>query len=184
MASNIRAERIRAIRHGYELPQKRTTAVRLAEVWKRYDEWLETGNCLVLVRQLFNKAASWKMWSGANPVKEVKLPRLNNRRERFLTTEEADRLLEELTQVSRQLYEIAFSSLYTGMRAGEIFGLRWGHIDTKNSIILVADPKGCGSRSAFMSPEVKALFLEKESRSPDEFVFLDRKDCPLAPTCA
>ncbi|MHC1744029.1 MAG: tyrosine-type recombinase/integrase [Syntrophobacteraceae bacterium] len=224
MASNIRAERIRAIRHGEELPQKRTKAVTLAEVWQRYDEWLETGkrrprddrcryhkhleprfgekslseispfdlermksellkdglspattkHCLVLVRQLFNKATSWKMWGGANPVREVKLPRLNNRRERFLTTEEVDRLLAELMEVSRQLYEISFLSLYTGTRAGEIFALKWGHVDTRNEIILVADPKGGASRNAFMSPEVKALLLEKENRKPDELVFLDR----------
>jgi hypothetical protein len=64
------------------------------------------------------------MWGGANPVKEVKLPRLNDRRERFLTTEEADRPLAELKEVSRQLYEIAFLSLYTGMRAGEIFAVK------------------------------------------------------------
>jgi integrase len=224
MAANIRAERMRAIRHGDELPKPKRKAVIFADVWKRYDEWLETGkrrprddrclyrnhleqrfankhlaeispfdlekmkselikeglsaasvkHCLVLVRQIFNKAISWKMWAGGNPVREVNLPRLNNRRERFLSAEEAKLLLGELAQVSQQLRNMAFLSLYTGMRAGEIFALRWGHIDTENEIIHVSDPKGGGSRKAYISPGAKGLFLTMARGNPGDLVFLDR----------
>ncbi len=224
MAANIRAERMRAIRHGDELPKKKAKGITFAEVWARYDEWLEIGkrrprddrslyrnhledrfafktldeigpldlekmkgelikdglsqasvkHCLVLVRQVFNKALAWKMWNGENPVRALRLPRLNNRRERFLTSEEANQLLAELSRASVQLSEVAFLSLSTGLRAGEIFGLKWGHVDLSNDIIHVADPKSGDSRKAFMTPDIKALFSRKEKGNPDDPVFLDR----------
>ena len=42
-ASQIRSERVRAIRHGQDLPKQKPKEVTLGEVWKRYDEWLDTG---------------------------------------------------------------------------------------------------------------------------------------------
>ena len=33
-------------------------------------------HCLVLVRQVYNKALAWDMWTGENPLKKVKLPKL------------------------------------------------------------------------------------------------------------
>jgi integrase len=60
----------------------------------------------------------WGMWSGENPIRKVRLPRLNNRRERFLTPEQAQLLLDQLLNVSLQLRDMALLSLQTGMRAG------------------------------------------------------------------
>ena len=43
--------------------------------------------------------------------------------------------------MSLQLYNISLLSLHTGMRAGEVFALKWGHIDIDNGMIHIADPK-------------------------------------------
>ncbi len=126
---------------------------------------------LVLIRQLINKAISWKMWSGANPVKDVKLPILNNNRERFLSYEEAHILLRELEQVSSQLRDMSLLSLHTGMRAGEIFDLKWSHLDMGNKLIHVADPKNTRARKAFITPIIKTLFEKMKFGKPDEYVF-------------
>src|SRR5690606_12569778 len=53
-------------------------------------------HCLVLFRQIFNKTVLWGLYNDANPIKGVKLPTLQNQRERFLTFEEATLLLEAL----------------------------------------------------------------------------------------
>jgi integrase len=224
MASNVRAERVRAIRHGDELPAKKRREATIDEVWRRYDEWLETAktrprddrfyyrkhlqsrfadkalsgistfdlermkmellkqglapatvkHSLVLVRQIFNKAKAWGMWDGDNPVSKVKLPKLNNRRERFLSPEEAQQLLDELLKVSRKLHDMALLSLHTGLRAGELFNLRWGHLDFANDLIHIADSKGGRSRKAFMNPTTKKMLQSRITGGPQDFVFVAR----------
>jgi integrase len=224
VASQIRSERIRAVRHGQDLPKQKPQEVTLGEVWKRYDEWLDTGkitpsadrgyyekhikpifentllskvspfdlerikisllnlglapatvkHVLVLIRQLFNKAISWGMWKGENPIKKVKLPRLNNQRERFLTKEEAQLLLKELATWGRHNHDICMLSLHTGMRAGEIFSLKWQHVDQANNFILIADPKNGRSRKAFMTQTIQNMFSKMEEGKPEEYVFASR----------
>ncbi|HDM78643.1 MAG TPA: site-specific integrase [Deltaproteobacteria bacterium] len=132
-------------------------------------------HCLVLVRQIINKAIAWGLWRGENPVSKIKLPRLNNQRIRFLSYEEADLLLEHLQKVSPQLHNMALLSLHTGMRAGEIFNLKWQHIDFKNRIIYVADPKSGRSRITHMTNTVKSMFAKMQKGDPEELVFKNRK---------
>jgi integrase len=134
---------------------------------------------LVIVRQLFNKAIAWDMWSGGNPIKKVKLPKLSNRRERFLTPEEVHMLLAELGNTSPQLHNISLLSLHTGMRAGEIFSLKWGHVDIENGLIHVADPKSSRPRKCFMTPTIKDLFLNLNPGEPSDFVFHSRVGGPI-----
>jgi integrase len=130
---------------------------------------------LVLIRQLINKAILWGMWKGENPVKKVKLPTLNNRRERFLSYEEAHVLLRELEKVSIQIMNIALVSLHTGMRAGEIFTLMWSHLDMDNNLIHVADPKNKRPRKAYMTPTIKELFDGMKTDKPEDYVFESRE---------
>jgi len=224
-ATLVRADRIRAIRHGEILPKDKAKEALLSEVWTEYDKWLETGKArprddrnlynkhlknrfankrlseitpleleslksdltkqelapasikhvLVLVRQIINKAITWGLWAGENPVKKIKLPKLNNRRERFLTQKEAKTLLEEVKKISPQVHDIALISLHTGMRAGEIFALKWQHIDIEHGLIHIADPKSGRSRKAFMTPTLKAVFQRRSAGEPDNVIFKARK---------
>lgn len=225
IASQIRAERVRAIRHGQDLPKQKPKEVTLGDVWKRYDEWLETGkvkprddrgnyerhiepifgntllnkispfdlerlkinllnkglapatvkHVLVLIRQLINKAISWGMWKGENPIKKIKLPTINNKRERFLTKAEAGKILRALQIVSPLVHDIALLSLHTGMRAGEMFSLKWSHIDIENGLIHIADPKNKRSRKAFMTSTIKDMFASYEVGKPEDFVYRSRR---------
>lgn len=131
--------------------------------------------CLVLFRQMFNKAVLWGMYKGDNPIKGIKLPVLQNQRERFLTHEEADSLLTELKNVSGQLHDMALLSLHSGLRAGEIFNIKGQDLNFENGLINVADPKNKESRKAFMTNAVKEMLLSRKPDSPDEYVFKDMK---------
>ena len=132
-------------------------------------------HCLVLVRQIINKAIAWGLWDGENPVKKVKMPRLNNQRIRFLSYEEANLLLDHLGKISPQVRDMALLSLHSGLRAGEIFNLRWQDIDPENGLIHVSGPKSGRSRKAFMTETVKRMFDSKQRGNPDELVFKNRK---------
>lgn len=133
-------------------------------------------HCLVLIRQMFNKATVWGVYDGPNPIKGVKLPSLDNKRTRFLSHEEALTLLEELKKRSLQVHDQALVSLYAGLRFGEIAALKWGDIDLDHEIIQVRDGKA-GSRQAYMTENVKEVFQARrpEQARPDELIFKSRK---------
>lgn len=91
---------------------------------------------------------------------------------RFLTEDEASRILSELELHSPDMRDIALLSLYTGMRAGEIHSLRWGNINFSDGSIAILDPKSKKNRIAFMTPEVKTMLTSRYEHQPKtQFVF-------------
>ena len=129
---------------------------------------------LVLIRQIYYKMIAWGLWKGENPIKGVKLPRLSNSRDRFLTYQEAGILLDKLKKVSQQLWEISLVGLHTGMRASEIFAFRWGDADFANMMINIPDSKSGRPRHVPMTDEVKNMLAEKEQTNAGDFVFQAR----------
>ena len=105
----------------------------------------------------------------------MKIPRRDNRRQRFLTREEARRLLRACKKRSQQLWEMALLSLYTGMRAGEIFNLTWGDIDLKEGLIHIRDPKSGENRVSYITEPVGRMLRSKGPGDPGELVFKSSK---------
>ena len=148
-------------------------------------------HCLVLFRQIFNKAILWKMYNGENPIKGIKLPNLQNQRERFLRYDEASLLLDELKvdyssrkksvkknrteKKDAQLHDMALISLHCGLRAGEIFNLKGQDLDFDNNLINISDPKNKESRKAYMTKAVKDALSKRVPESPDEYIFKDKR---------
>jgi integrase len=134
-------------------------------------------HCLVLFRQIINKAIAWRMFEGQNPVKEVKLPIVQNQRERFLKHEEAYLLLNELAKVkSSDLHDMALLSLHCGLRASEIFKLKGQDLDFDNGIINVSDTKNKLARKAYMTAAVRDILQKRKSVSLDELIFKDKRN--------
>ena len=130
--------------------------------------------CLAVIRQVFNLARMLNLYQGDNPATKVKKPQIDNRRLRFLSKDEADRLLEDLKQRSQKLHDMALLSLHCGLRAGEIFNLTWGDVDLERGILMLRDTKGGPSRPAFMTNEVNDMLAAKDPGGPSDLVFTDR----------
>ncbi len=111
------------------------------------------------VRRVYKKLTAWSLYSGIIPTDGFTMPRPDNARTRFLTVEEAHQLLQCLKKRSVTWHNIAFLSLYTGMRKGEILALRGEHLDFASSRILVKDAK-TGSRIVHMTEDVRKLLLD------------------------
>jgi integrase len=126
-------------------------------------------------RQVWNMARRDGLVIEESPTKKVKIPKFDNKRQRFMTRDEEQALLTKLMTKSLQVHHIALLSLRTGMRASEIFNLKWGHIDTDNGRILIMDAKGDKSRVAFMTDDIKAMFNEMNRQGPDAYVFPSAK---------
>jgi len=132
-----------------------------------------------IIRQIFNYAKQRQIFDGESPTKGVKLPIIDNRRIRFLSPDEANSLLDELKRHSLISYRISLLSLYSGMRFGEIAGLRWQHIDMDNRQIVILDPKNGKTRFSFMADAVCQMFSEMERGKPNELIFATKDNHPM-----
>ena len=130
---------------------------------------------LAVMRHIFNYARAHNLFRGDNPVLQVKKPRPNNRRVRFLSVEEAERLLDALREKSEQLYRISAVSLYCGLRFGEIANLTWADVDARLGSIFIRDPKNKASRTVFMPARIREMFRSMQQQPGLGFVFPSRK---------
>jgi integrase len=80
-----------------------------------------------LLSHMFNIAnREWGL-TVDNPVRKVSRPKIRNGRTRFLTKDEAQRLLDcAKASKNEKLYPYLLVMVHTGMRPSEAAGLRWG----------------------------------------------------------
>lgn len=130
-------------------------------------------NVIGLVSRVYRKCTAWGLYHGRIPTAGVTLERVDNARERFLSEEEAGKLLNALKARSPQWHDIALLSLHTGLRLREIFNLKAHQINIESGIIHVMDAKA-GSRTAYMTGQVKRMLREKlkSCLGPDAPVFV------------
>lgn len=128
-------------------------------------------------RQVWNMARRDGLVTEDSPSKKVKISRFDNKRQRFLSLDEEKDLLNELKERNPQVHNMTLLSLRTGMRASEIFNLKWGHVDIENGRILIMDAKGDKSRIAFMTEDIKQILdKQDDDKEHDEYVFISPKE--------
>ncbi len=103
---------------------------------------LEPATCnriLMLLKFMFNCAIRWDLLpEGENPCSGVSQFPISGGRERYLTREEAKRLLRELDVVDdTQIANILRMLLFTGARKGEILHMRWEDCDLAARVLKV-----------------------------------------------
>ncbi len=127
---------------------------------------------LAVFSQVWNHAFERDVVSGINPCRRVKKPKVDNRRMRFLTVEEAQKLLAATAEISDDLYGTALLSLGCGLRTGEIHALTWADVDMANGLIFIRDPRSGKNRHAYMTEEVKNMLQKREAgQEPSALVF-------------
>jgi integrase len=110
-----------------------------------------------LAGRTYKLMAKWGIYEGRSPVEGVELSRQDNRRERYLTREEAGRLLDEIKGRSEYAWRVAMTSLHTGMRRGEVAGLLWEHVNLGAGTIAVVDTKSGRNRTVYVSKPLAAM---------------------------
>ena len=123
------------------------------------------------VRGCWNTARKHRVIEGDSPTKAVKKPKVENKRVRFLTTEEAQTLLEELERRDLATYRMAAISLFTGLRAGEVFNLKWKSLNQENGLLWVMDSKSGKSRAVYLPEPVQDLFQGMTPEGPESLIF-------------
>lgn len=92
--------------------------------------------CLGLLRKILNDAVRWGHLVG-NPLHGVARLRFQEREMEFWSKDEAVSFLDWVTRVDPILYPAFGLALNTGMRLGEIAGLRWDCVDIERRLITV-----------------------------------------------
>jgi integrase len=103
-------------------------------------------------------AVQWE-WLNENPMRKVKKPQEPRGRVRYLSVEERGRLLEACSDGrNHYLHAVVTLALMTGMRKGEIMGLRWSDVDLERRRIVLQETKN-GERRAvpIVGPALKVL---------------------------
>lgn len=108
----------------------------------------------------FELARQWNI-PGAeiNPVRAVPRFKFDNARERYLSKDDAQRLLTACKGSSNpQLWAIVSLLLYTGARKSELLNAKWEHVDLEQRSWLIPDSKtGRARRVPLSGPAVKVI---------------------------
>lgn len=168
------------------LPLKDISPIHLERIKKNMDDAEKSPRtiayALSIIRQVYNFANRTNLYSGKWPGtnKAVKIPKNDNRRQRYLTHAEADALLAGLKAISPDVHDMALLSLNCGLRAGEVFSLTWQDIELDKGTIFIRDPKNKHNRFAYTTAAVKTMLSERPQGKRSDNIFVRRlaKDDP------
>jgi integrase len=116
-------------------------------------------------------------WIESNPIKEVRKPKAERGRVRFLSDEEREALLTACQATGTILHSVVIVALSTGTRMSEILNLTWKDIDFKRQVIRLEHTKNGERRSIPLVGRAHDLLLKqrKVRRIDTDYIFA-RKD--------
>ncbi|MEW6648522.1 MAG: site-specific integrase [Pseudomonadota bacterium] len=120
---------------------------------------------LALLSHLYTTAIrEWDVGLTFNPVGNIRKPSPGQGRERRLEPDEEKRLIEACTRASNPMLGwIVRLALETGMRAGEIVGLRRKHVDLHQRYVLLPETKNGTPRTVPLTREATRILSEAAS---------------------
>ncbi len=127
-----------------------------------------------VIQLIFNYAKKHDLYPYDSPTTKVRVKQEDNKRRRFLTKEEATLLLEDLKKRSIDVHDEALLSMYSGMRAGEIFNLQWERVLWHIDRIFIVKTKNGEDRMEPMHPLVKEMLKRRYLDSQTGYVFKAR----------
>lgn len=117
----------------------------------------------VFLHMVFNYAVQNNLIV-VNPTLGVKIPKTGLNENRSLTKEEELRLLQAARDFKKPFMFIVVVALYTGCRKGELFALKWRHIDFENRTIKI-DSQLIREYTPFIEGETKTVYQPKNPKT-------------------
>ena len=127
------------------------------------------------LRNMMNKAVDWG-YLQVNPIAKVKLLTEDNEVMWVLSPEEEVRLLEECAKVrqrkgAKYLRDLVEFALYSGMREGEIFGLRRVNVHIEENYLMATDTKTHQDRPVPINETMREILQRRMGNPGSDFVF-------------
>jgi integrase len=114
----------------------------------------------------------------ANPCTKVRKLREDNKRNRYLTREEEERLILAMDESPSYLAPLVLLAIQTGMRKGELFKLEWRDVDFGRGTIYIRDakhPTRSRDREIPMSATAREILEGLDQKGEKAFPFIDIK---------
>jgi integrase len=121
-----------------------------------------------IIKHVFKLATEQWGWIDYNPIKNVSTPRVSNARTRWLSQDEEDTLMRSCPP---WLANAIGFTVQTGLRMGEVIGLRWSNLH--EDYILLEKTKEKRPRAIPLSPKAKGI-LDLIPRNI-EYIFSDKQ---------
>lgn len=120
-----------------------------------------------IIRRSYNLAIYWRLLpESANAARGIRLHRENNRRERYLSQEELQRLMPAFDAAPNKTMADAFRMLLaTGCRKNEILHLRFDQLRLERREIYLPSPKGGKGRHVVLN-DVASEILQRRQPIP------------------
>ena len=129
-------------------------------------------NILELLRRIINFGVNRNLCEGTGF--KIQMPRVNNEKTEDLTPEQLERLLKAIEEDPHpQAGKIMLMALYTGMRRGELFRLKWEDIDFERGFFHIRNPKGGVDQTIPLNDAARKV-LESIYRTDSPYVFPGR----------
>ena len=199
------------------LGDKKIGSVTTADIQKMYN-WLrengrvnehyEKGNALsdsmvrsvhMLLHQAMDTAVRERLIV-KNPTEGTVIPKANYAPKQILTEAQLEKFLEVVRQ-DKVWYDFFYTELTTGMRRGEIYGLRWTDFDAKTGRLkirrAVTSRQGggvkigetkteSGTRTIQLPPSTAELLKARKKKSYSDWIFCNptEPELPMSPSTA
>lgn len=130
---------------------------------------------IILLKRIINFSVHKGLCPAPDPSRlHFEMPKVRNETTEDLTPDQLEALLKAIDEDSNtQAANLMRMALFTGMRRGELFRLKWEHIDHERGFILLVDTKGGGDQKIPLNEAAREL-LENHPRTESEYVFPGR----------
>lgn len=130
-------------------------------------------NALELLRRIVNFGVKKQLCDGIPFT--IEMPKGAKLKTEDLTAEQFSRLMEAIEQESNlQAANFMRMVLFTGMRRGGLFKLKWEHVDFEKNFIHIVDLKGGEDQKIPLNESARALLMEHPRSDESPFVFPGR----------
>ena len=135
-----------------------------------------------------------------NPAEDVTLPKATKKERVVLTSEQVKRFFDTILAYYPEWYDLYYMELLTGLRRGELMGIKWEDIDEsrgviqikrgikyiKNELIVTPTKTNSGKRVIVLAESLRTQLIERHKSISSEWVFPDFEDdeFPIMPTRA
>jgi len=127
---------------------------------------------LALLKRIINFGVKKGLCEGLSF--SIELPEVHNEKTEDLTPEQLESLLSAIEEDENiQAANLLKMALFTGMRRGEMFKLKWEDINFERGFIHIRDPKGGQDQKIPLNEPARELLLS-HPRSESDYVFPGR----------
>jgi integrase len=129
---------------------------------------------LAALSKAFSNAVKEWHWLRDNPLRNISKPEEPRGRVRYLSDDERAALFDACRKSQyKPLFLIVLFAVTTGMRRGELLGLRWQDVDLERRVALLQNTKNGDRRRVLIVPEVAQLLREhgKVRRLDNDLIF-------------